>query len=71
MTIRENFVVTKKYNTIAYVMMAVGLLAIIGLYISHGAKSDPHEQARFWGSLLQNSVYFLLLTNAAMYLLLH
>jgi Ni/Fe-hydrogenase subunit HybB-like protein len=67
MTIRENFVVTKKYNTIAYVMMAVGLLAIIGLYISHGAKSDPHEQARFWGSLLQNSVYFLLLTNAVMF----
>jgi Ni/Fe-hydrogenase subunit HybB-like protein len=67
MTLRENFAVTKKYNTIAYVMMAVGLLAIIGMYISHGSKSDPHEQARFWGSLLQNSVYFLLLTNAVMF----
>lgn len=67
MTLRENFAVTKKYNTITYVMMAVGLLAIIGMYISHGSKSDPHEQARFWGSLLQNSVYFLLLTNAVMF----
>jgi hypothetical protein len=47
--------------------MAVGVLAIILLYITHGSKSDPHEQARFWGSLLQNSIYFLLVTNAAMF----
>jgi Ni/Fe-hydrogenase subunit HybB-like protein len=47
--------------------MAIGILAIIGLYVSHGSKNDPHEQARFWGSLLQNSVYFLLVTNAAMF----
>src|SRR6476659_7496313 len=67
MSLRENFSVTKKYNNIAIAMIVVGLLAIIGLYITHGSKSDPHEQARFWGSLLQNSVYFLLLTNAVMF----
>ena len=67
MVLREKFEVTKRYNTIAYVMMAVGLLAIIALFIAHGSKSDPHQQARFWGSLLQNSVYFLLLVNAAMF----
>lgn len=67
MSIREKFGVTKRYNNIAIAMMVVGLLAIIGLYISHGSKSDPREQARFWGSLLQNSVYFLLLTNAVMF----
>ena len=48
-------------------MMVVGVLAIIGLYVTHGSKSDPHEQARFWGSLLQNSVFFLLMTNAVMF----
>jgi hypothetical protein len=67
MALRENFVVTKRYNTIAYALMAIGILAIIGLFIAHGSKSDPHQQARFWGSLLQNSVYFLLVTNAVMF----
>jgi Ni/Fe-hydrogenase subunit HybB-like protein len=48
-------------------LMAIGLLAIIALYIRHGSKNDVHEQARFWGSLLQNSVYFLLVVNAVMF----
>jgi Ni/Fe-hydrogenase subunit HybB-like protein len=47
--------------------MAIGILAIIALYITAGSKEDPHQQARFWGSLLQNSVYFLLVVNAAMF----
>ncbi|MES1214274.1 MAG: quinol:cytochrome C oxidoreductase [Bacteroidota bacterium] len=67
MVIREQFIVPKRYKTISIALMAIGLLAIIGLYISHGSKSDPHEQARFWASLLQNSVYFLLVVNAAMF----
>ena len=67
MTIREQFIIPKRYNNISIALMAIGLLAIILLYIIHGSKTDPHEQARFWGSLLQNSVYFLLLTNTAMF----
>mgnify|MGYP001419192688 CR=1 FL=1 len=69
MSIREKFIVPKRYNTIAVALMAVGILAIAGLYTAHGSKSDPHEQARFWGSLMQNAVYFLLVTNAAMFFL--
>src|SRR5258706_14566132 len=67
MTIREQFIIPKRYNNISIALMAIGILAIIVLYITHGSKADPHEQARFWGSLLQNSVYFLLTTNAAMF----
>ncbi len=67
MTIRENFIVPKRYNTIAYALMAVGIIAIIALYITHGASKDQHESARFWASLLQSSVYFLLVTNAVMF----
>ncbi len=67
MSIREKFIVTKRYNTIAMMLIVIGALAIIGLYITHGSKSDPRQQARFWGSLLQNSVYFLLVVNAAMF----
>src|SRR5215213_9952568 len=66
-SIREKFIIPKRYNSIAIALMVIGLIAIIGLYITHGAKDDAHKQARFWGSLLQNSVYFLLITNAAMF----
>jgi hypothetical protein len=67
MSIREQFIVPKRYNTIAIALMTIGLLAIAGLYVTHGAKDDVHKQARFWAALLQNSVYFLLVVNAAMF----
>ena len=65
MAIREQFLIPKRYNTIAMALMAIGLVSVIILFITHGAHSDAHERARFWGSLLQNSVYFLLVVNAA------
>lgn len=72
MSIVEKFIPTKKYNTVAFVLMAIGLVAVIALYIStHGAAATPEEEhanhARFWASLLQNSVFFLLVVNAAMF----
>lgn len=67
MSIREKFIVPKRYNIISVALMVIGILAIAALYATHGASNDPHEQARFWASLLQNSVYFLLVVNAAMF----
>ncbi len=67
MSTKENFLVPKKYNTIAFALMAIGVIAVIALYIVAGSKQDEYKQARFWGSLLQNSVYFLLVVNAAMF----
>ena len=67
MTIREQFVIPKRYNNIAIALMGLGVIAIIALFITHGSKSDHHVQARFWASLLQNSIYFLLVVNAAMF----
>jgi hypothetical protein len=40
---------------------------VIILFITHGSSSDEHVAARFWASLLQNSVYFLLTVNATMF----
>ncbi|MEO5562867.1 MAG: quinol:cytochrome C oxidoreductase [Chitinophagaceae bacterium] len=72
MAIREKFIIPKRYNTIAIALMAVGLLAIIALYITTHrggltVEEKHHSEARFWASLLQNSVYFLLIVNAAMF----
>src|SRR6188768_3920690 len=69
MTIREKFEIPKRYSLWSYVLIAVGIVSVILLYVTHGASNDEHERARFWGSLLQNSVYFLLVVNAAMFFL--
>lgn len=67
MAFKENFQIPGRFRLISIILMVVGLLSILTLYITHGSSSDHREQARFWSSLLQNSVYFLLVTNAAMF----
>lgn len=67
MATREFFEIPRKYNTASLVLMAVGVLSVLILLFTHGISSDEHEQARFWASLLQNSVYFLLMVNASMF----
>jgi len=67
MSIRSTFTAPKNFNTVALTLMAIGVLSITGLWVTSGSSTDPHEQARFWASLLQNSVYFLLVVNAAMF----
>ena len=71
-TIKEQFQIPKRYNTWAIGLMVVGLISVIALFITHGSKSGLDDQGheintRFCASLLQNSVYFLLITNAAMF----
>src|SRR3982751_2279813 len=39
------------------------------LGFDNAEEYKTHQDARFWASLLQNSVYFLLITNAAMFFL--
>ncbi len=67
MTLREQFVIPAKYKTWSFALMAVGIISLILLYVTHGTSADEHKASRFWASLLQNSVYFLLITNAAMF----
>ncbi|MFL5774155.1 MAG: quinol:cytochrome C oxidoreductase [Flavisolibacter sp.] len=73
-TIKNAFGIPRRYNNYSIVLMAIGLLSIIILFFTHGAKNgnDPeslHENARFWAALLHNSVFFLLVTNAVMFFL--
>lgn len=67
MALREQFVIPKTHTTISLSLMAVGVISIILLFITHGSSSDHHVAARFWASMLANSVYFLLVVNAAMF----
>jgi hypothetical protein len=67
MSLREQFVIPKRYNTWSFAFMGVGVLSIIILFITHGSSSNLDVQARFWAALLQNSVYFFLTVNAALF----
>lgn len=67
MSIRSTFTAPKNYNKIALAFIAIGVLSIIGLWVTSGSSADPKDQARFWASLLQNSVFFLLVVNAGMF----
>ncbi len=66
-TFREHFEIPKRYNTTSLIFMAIGVLSILILFFTHGTSSVQHENARFWGSLLSNSVYFLLMVNASLF----
>jgi hypothetical protein len=67
MAIKEQFIIPRRYSTFSLALMAIGVLSIIILLITHGLSGDVHKQARFWASLLLNSVYFLMITNAVMF----
>ena len=45
-------------------LMGVGVLSLIIGFVLYG---HDNQGARFWAALLQNSVYFLLIVNAAMF----
>ena len=66
-SIREQFEVTGKMKTWSMGLIGIGLLAFIIGLITKGLSHDAHEQAIFWGTLLYNSVFFLLVVNAAMF----
>ena len=60
---KEHFVIPGRYKQWSLGLMGVGVLSLIIAFVLYG-----HGQGtRFWASLLQNSVYFLLTVNAAMF----
>ena len=64
---REHFEIPAKYRTWSMALMAIGVVSVVVGFFVYGAKADEQSQARFWGTMLQNSTYFLLICNAAMF----
>src|SRR5688572_7234382 len=67
MATKEFFAIPARYRTWSMALMGVGILSVIIGFIMYGTPGSEHHGARFWASLLQNSVFFLLVTNAAMF----
>ncbi len=75
MVLRERFETPGKMRTWSFGLMAVGVLALILGYIfigadhgggEHGGHEVPGSHI-FWGTLMYNAEFFLLITNAAMF----
>jgi hypothetical protein len=66
MSIKERFEIPSGFRMWSMGLMGAGLLSLIVGYFMYGTGDEAH-QIRFWAALLQNSVYFLLVVNAAMF----
>lgn len=72
MSTAEKFIPSKKYNTTAFILMAVGLLAAIVLYITtHGAAATPKNNKPimpcFGQPCYKIVCFFLMICNATMF----
>lgn len=65
--IKERFEIPGKMRTWSLALIAIGLLVTIIGFVTKGLSSEEHERAVFWGTILYNSVYFLMICNAAMF----
>ncbi|HEU4607529.1 MAG TPA: quinol:cytochrome C oxidoreductase, partial [Chitinophagaceae bacterium] len=66
MATKDFFEIPKRYRTWSMALMGVGVLSVILGFLVYGT-GDVHHKTRFWASLLYNSTYFLLITNATMF----
>lgn len=62
----DYFKVPRRYKNWSYGLIAIGILSLIVGFLMYGT-GDVHHKTRFWATLLHNSTYFLLITNASMF----
>src|SRR5215211_9296538 len=65
-SINYQFNMPGRYRMWSLALLGIGVLSVVIGFFVYG-MGDEHHNARFWATLLQNSVYFFLITNAAMF----
>lgn len=68
-SIKTQFEVPAKMKTWSVALIVVGLIALLAGYFTKGTSADVHVSATFWATVLYNSIFFLLVTNASMFFL--
>lgn len=67
MASKEFFEVPRRYKNWSFGLIGVGILSLVVGFLMYGSGDDIHQKTRFWATLLQNSLYFLLVVNASMF----
>jgi hypothetical protein len=65
-SIKYQFNMPGRFRMWSLALLGIGVLSVIVGYFVYGT-GDEHHNARFWATLLHNSVYFLLVVNASMF----
>ncbi len=65
--IREQFEIPGKMRTWSFALIGIGILALIIGFIIKGAGTDEHQKDIFWGTLMYNSLFFMLICNGSMF----
>lgn len=68
-SIKQQFEIPGGQKTWANVLIGIGAVALLYGMFTKGFSSDEHEQVHFWGTLMYNTIYWTLITNAAMFFL--
>jgi hypothetical protein len=66
--ITERFEVPARLKSTGLIFLAIGIIALIAGVASLMTSADHHDQTRFWIVLLQNSVFFLFITTASIFI---
>lgn len=65
--INEQFEVPSRLKTWSIVLIVIGVIAFILGLITKGVSPDQHERAIFLGTLMYNSIFWMLICNASMF----
>lgn len=65
----DRFVIPARLKTTSIVLIAIGLLALVGGIASLLTSHVDTDRARFWSVLLHDSVYFLLITTVSIFIM--
>ncbi len=66
-TFTEQFEVPASLKKWSMGLLIGGAIALVVGLATKGFSSDEHEKAVFWGTLMYNSIFWLLVTNASMF----
>ena len=66
-SIKEQFEIPGTLKTWSYALIGIGGAALLYGMFTKGFSSDEHEQVHFWGTLMYNTIFWTLVTNAAMF----
>jgi hypothetical protein len=67
--VKEQFEIPSKMKTWSVVFIAIGVLTFILGLVTKGMSNDEHEKAIFIGTLMYNSIFWMLICNASMFFL--
>ncbi len=67
--LNQEFKVPAKLKTTSYTLLGIGIATLLAGLVFLLMKGDQMAQNRFWAGLLQNSIFFLLISLASVFIL--